>query len=73
MLLTNSSSLIECWLGCAGLVSGCTLGFVERQHKLTCFSRFTVQYNLFAGTVLGLGGPEQIAKLKVMQEKGQLD
>jgi acyl-CoA oxidase len=34
--------------------------------------RFTVQYNLFAGTVLGLGGPEQIAKLKVMQEKGQL-
>lgn len=35
-------------------------------------SRFTVQYNLFAGTVLGLGGPEQVAQLATMQEKGQL-
>jgi len=34
--------------------------------------RFTVQYNLFAGTVLGLGGPEQVAELDRMQEKGQL-
>ena len=34
--------------------------------------RFTVQYNLFAGTVLGLGGPEHVAKLAEMQSKGQL-
>jgi len=34
--------------------------------------RFTVQYNLFAGTVLGLGGPEQVAVLDEMQEKGEL-
>ena len=27
---------------------------------------------MFAGTVLGLGGPEQVAQLKTMQEKGQL-
>ena len=36
------------------------------------FSRFTVQYNLFAGTVLGLGGPEQVALLETFQEKGEL-
>ena len=34
--------------------------------------RFTVQYNLFAGTVLGLGGPDQVAVLDEMQEKGEL-
>jgi len=34
--------------------------------------RFTVQYNLFAGTVLGLGGPEQVAQLDEMQAKGEL-
>lgn len=34
--------------------------------------RFTVQFNLFAGSVLGLGGPEQIAKLEEYQEKGEL-
>jgi acyl-CoA oxidase len=34
--------------------------------------RFTVQYNLFAGTVLGLGGPDQVALLDEMQEKGEL-
>ena len=34
--------------------------------------RFTVQYNLFAGTVLGLGGPEHRAMLSEMQEKGEL-
>jgi len=34
--------------------------------------RFTVQYNLFAGTVLGLGGPEQVAVLDDMQDKGEL-
>jgi acyl-CoA oxidase len=34
--------------------------------------RCTVQYNLFAGTVIGLGGPEQIAQLEQMQEKGEL-
>lgn len=34
--------------------------------------RFTVQYNLFVGTVLGLGGPEQVASLADMQKKGEL-
>lgn len=34
--------------------------------------RFTVQYNLFAGTVLGLGGKEQVASLDEMQRKGTL-
>lgn len=34
--------------------------------------RFTVQYNLFAGTVLGLGGPEQLQELEEIQQKGQL-
>ena len=31
------------------------------------FIRFTVQYNLFAGTVVGLGGPEQLAELEEIQ------
>jgi acyl-CoA oxidase len=34
--------------------------------------RFTVQYNLFAGTVLGLGGPEQIQALADYQKQGLL-
>ena len=34
--------------------------------------RFTVQYNLFAGTVLGLGGEEQLAALEDMQARGHL-
>lgn len=34
--------------------------------------RFTVQYNLFAGTVLGLGGPEHRAAIEDIQEKGLL-
>jgi len=34
--------------------------------------RFTVQYNLFTGTILGLGGPEQVAELENIQAKGQL-
>lgn len=34
--------------------------------------RFTVQYNLFAGTVLGLGGPEHLAQLEAMQQQGTL-
>lgn len=36
------------------------------------FIRFTVQYNLFAGTVVGLGGPEQLAELDEIQSKGLL-
>lgn len=36
------------------------------------FIRFTVQYNLFAGTVVGLGGPEQLAELDDIQQKGLL-
>jgi len=34
--------------------------------------RFTVQYNLFAGTVLGLGGPEHLEQLEHMQQTGTL-
>ena len=36
------------------------------------FIRFTVQFNLFAGTVLGLGGDEQCAILNDYQSKGTL-
>lgn len=34
--------------------------------------RFTVQYNLFAGSILGLGGPEQVANLDEFQRDGTL-
>ena len=34
--------------------------------------RFTVQYNLFAGSILGLGNPNQIAFLDEMQTNGDL-
>jgi len=34
--------------------------------------RFTVQVNLFAGTILALGNPEQVASLAKVQEKGLL-
>ncbi|KAL3904204.1 MAG: hypothetical protein SGPRY_011378, partial [Prymnesium sp.] len=34
--------------------------------------RFTVQYNLFAGSVIGLGDAEQIRVLEGMQERGDL-
>jgi len=34
--------------------------------------RFTVHYNLCAGTVLALGTPAQVADLDTMQEKGEL-
>lgn len=34
--------------------------------------RFTVQFNLFAGTIVGVGGDEQLAALDIMQEKGRL-
>lgn len=34
--------------------------------------RFTVQFNLFAGSILGLGGPEQVARLAEIQKDGQL-
>lgn len=34
--------------------------------------RFTVQYNLFAGTVLELGGPAHVRQLKRMQRDGTL-
>ena len=34
--------------------------------------RFTVQFNLFAGSILGLGGPEQIEQLATIQRAGQL-
>lgn len=34
--------------------------------------RFTVHYNLMAGSVLGLGSPEQVALLDQMQDNGDL-
>ena len=34
--------------------------------------RFTVQFNLFAGSIVGLAGPEQRKMLSQIQEKGQL-
>jgi acyl-CoA oxidase len=34
--------------------------------------RFTVQFNLFAGSIVGLAGPEQLKMLDEIQEKGQL-
>ena len=34
--------------------------------------RFTVQFNLFAGSIVGLGGPEQVEGLKTIQANGQL-
>jgi len=34
--------------------------------------RFTVQYNLFAGSIVGLAGEEQLKLLDSIQEKGQL-
>jgi len=34
--------------------------------------RFTVQYNLFAGTILGLAGPEQLQILEDMHDAGAL-
>jgi acyl-CoA oxidase len=34
--------------------------------------RFTVQFNLFAGSIVGLAGPSQLSMLKDMQAKGQL-
>jgi len=36
------------------------------------WTRFTVQYNLFAGTVLAVGNPSQIEQLKEMQAAGAL-
>lgn len=36
------------------------------------FIRFTVQYNLFAGTILGCGGETHLELLDEMQAKGQL-
>ena len=30
--------------------------------------RFTVQFNLFAGSIVGLGGPEQVEGLKSIQD-----
>ena len=34
--------------------------------------RFTVQFNLFAGSIVGLAGPDQISMLEEIQRKGQL-
>jgi acyl-CoA oxidase len=42
------------------------------EHGPGFWIRFTVQYNLFAGTVLAVGGVEQVAALKNMQAAGSL-
>ncbi|KNC76888.1 hypothetical protein SARC_10640, partial [Sphaeroforma arctica JP610] len=34
--------------------------------------RFTVQFNLFTGSIVGLAGPEQLPMLDQIQKKGQL-
>ena len=36
------------------------------------WTRFTVQYNLFAGTVLAAGNDAQVNELAAMQEAAQL-
>ena len=42
-------------------------------HRLGGFGiRFTVQFNLFAGSVVGLGGPEHHAQLELLQTEGKL-
>lgn len=41
-------------------------------HGPGFFIRFTVQYNLFAGTVLAVGSESQVAQLDEMQRRGQL-
>lgn len=45
---------------------------IGRRHAGGFGIRFTVQFNLFAGSILGLGGPEHVAKLKDYQEDGVL-
>ena len=42
------------------------------EHGPGFWIRFTVQFNLFAGTVVALGGPAQLEALDVIQRKGQL-
>ena len=42
------------------------------EHGPGFWIRFTVQFNLFAGTVVALGGPEQLAELDAIQRRGQL-
>ena len=34
--------------------------------------RFTVQFNLFAGSIVGLAGPDQLSMLQEIQAQGQL-
>mmetsp|Transcript_25835 Transcript_25835/g.63574 ORF Transcript_25835/g.63574 Transcript_25835/m.63574 type:complete len:538 (-) Transcript_25835:291-1904(-) len=42
------------------------------EHGPGFWIRFTVQFNLFAGTVVALGGPAQLAELEAIQRAGQL-
>ena len=42
------------------------------EHGPGFWIRFTVQFNLFAGTVVALGGEEQLAELDAIQRRGQL-
>lgn len=55
--------------------------FFEAHRVIACFgvgigqgfwTRFTVQYNLFAGTVLAVGNPSQVESLNHMQKNAQL-
>jgi acyl-CoA oxidase len=42
------------------------------EHGPGFWIRFTVQYNLFAGTILAVGGKDQVDAMSAMQEAGQL-
>ena len=42
------------------------------EHGPGFWIRFTVQFNLFAGTVVALGGPEHLKQLDAIQDAGQL-
>jgi acyl-CoA oxidase len=44
----------------------------EHNLGMGFWTRLTVQFNLFAGTVLAVGGEEQVAQLDAMQEAQQL-
>ena len=48
------------------------LGRHALQHGPGFWIRFTVHYNLFGGTVLAVGSPEQVEQLAEIQRKGEL-
>ena len=60
----RSYSVIVCTCLAAGLLTTVGLGGFA--------IRFTVQFNLFAGSIVGLAGPSQLPMLDDIQRKGQL-